>query len=239
MTIPETTEAVVGEPAGLYGEVMDDPEAGAALVRDLNWQIDQMGPRGIKNSAGHPYNPAYYKRGLDSAVQRGNSAVVKYVQGFLYKPPSGGYKKLEAADALDLACEALVVDAEKPYSHLFTDEDRQAARNRLEPHIKAIDTRKAARLTRIEKRRAKLPADVAELNALASDAVDSEVAIAINLRILEATPEDVVAWNRLGRAYEDLGLFDAAGDAFQSVLAIDPQNPIAKRRLRDVERRIG
>jgi tetratricopeptide (TPR) repeat protein len=218
---------------------MDEPEPGTALVRDLHWQIEQMGPRGIKNSAGNPYKPSYYKRGLNNAVVRGEQAVVEYVRGYLYKAPSGGYKKLQDADSLDLACEALVADAEKPYSHLFTDDDRQAARDRLAPHIKAIDARKSARTTRIEKRRLQLPDDVTELRALAGDAVGSEDSIAINLRILERTPDDVVALNRLGRAYEALGLFDAAGETFGKVLAIDPHNPIAERRLRDCERRVG
>ena len=229
---------MVREPGGLYGGGMDDREAGASLVRDLRWQIDQMGPRGIKNSGGNPYTPSYYKRGLDNAVERGQQAVVEYVQGYLYKAPSDGYKKLEDADSLDLACEALVADGDKPYSHLFTDRDRQAARDRLAPHIEAIEARKAARRTRIEARRAQLPPDVTELRALAGAAVGAEDAIAINLRILERAPDDVVAMNRLGRAYEALGLFDAAGDAFGKVLAIDPQNAIAKRRLRDVERRL-
>ena len=62
---------------------------------------------------------------------------------FLYKPPSDGYKKLEEADSLDLACESLVMDANKPYASLFTDADRAAARARLAPHIEAIETRKA------------------------------------------------------------------------------------------------
>jgi hypothetical protein len=50
---------------------MEDREAATALARDLRWQIEQMGPRGIKNSAGNPYNPSYYKRGLTNAVERG------------------------------------------------------------------------------------------------------------------------------------------------------------------------
>lgn len=218
---------------------MDEPEPGTALVRDLHWQIDQMGPRGIKNSAGNPYQPSYYTRGLHKAVVRGEQAVVEYVRGYVYKAPSGGYKKLQDADSLDLACEALVADAEKPYSHLFTDEDRKAARARLAPHIEAIEARKAERRTRIETRRTQLPDDVTELRALAAGGAGSEDAIAINLRILERTPDDVVALNRLGRAYESLGLFDAAVDAFGKVLAIDPRNPIAERRLRDIERRVG
>lgn len=216
---------------------MDDPDAVAALVSDLHWQIDQMGPRGIKDSAGNPYNPAYYKRGLKAAVESGGSAVPDYVRRYLYKPPSNAYKKLEAADSLDLACEAVVADADKPYAHLFTDADREAARKRLAPHIKAIAARKAARQARIDKRHASLPAGVDELRELAADVVGSEDAIAINRGILEQAPDDPVAMNRLGRAYEALGLIDEAQDVFRKAVELDPDNAIATRRLRDLERR--
>src|SRR3954451_23171920 len=136
---------------------MDERDAIAALVSDLHWQIDQLRPRGIKDSAGNPYNPAYYKRGLQSAINRGGLAVAEYIRRYLYKPPSGGYKKLEEADSLDLACEALVADESKPYSHLFTDADRSAAVARLATHIRAIEARKAATQARIDARRTELP----------------------------------------------------------------------------------
>src|SRR4051794_20117507 len=122
---------------------MDDQAAVAALVSDLHWQIDQMRPRGIKDAAGNPYNPSYYKRGLDNALDRGGLAVVEYVRRYLYKPPSDGYKKLEVADSLDLACEWLVGDDMKPYAHLFSQDDRRIARERLAPHISVIDERKS------------------------------------------------------------------------------------------------
>ena len=128
---------------------MNERDAVAQLVSDLHWQIDHLKPRGIKDTAGNPYNPSYYKRGLDNAIERGGLEVVEYVRRFLYKPPSDGYKKLEEADSLDLACESLVVDAEKPYASLFTDADRTAARERLAPHIKAIESRKAEHRARI------------------------------------------------------------------------------------------
>src|SRR3954453_23506531 len=95
---------------------MNDRDAIAALVSDLHWQIDQLRPRGIKDNAGNPYNPSYYKRGLQNAIDRGGVAVADYVRRYLYKPPSDGYKKLQDADALELACEALVADADKPYA---------------------------------------------------------------------------------------------------------------------------
>ena len=49
-------------------DVMTDQEAISALVGDLQWQIDQMRERRIKNNAGHPYNPSFYKRGLEDAI---------------------------------------------------------------------------------------------------------------------------------------------------------------------------
>lgn len=133
----------------------DDQTAIELLISDLHWQIDQMGPRGIKNATGHTYNPSYYKRGLNNSLQRGGLEPVEYVRGYLYKPPSDGYKKLEDADALDLACEALVEDAEKPYAHLFTDGDRQSASKRLAPHKEAIEKRKAERRASVDEARAR------------------------------------------------------------------------------------
>src|SRR5438270_8662486 len=107
-------------------QAMDDRDAIAALVSDLHWQIDQLAPRGIKDAAGNPYTPSYYKRGLQNAIDRGGLSVVGYIGGFLSKPPSEGYRKLEDGDSLDLACEALIADPHKPYAHLFTDAERDA-----------------------------------------------------------------------------------------------------------------
>ena len=76
---------------------MNDDDAIAALVSDLHWQIDQLGPRGIKDKSGNPYNPAYYKRGLRNAIDRGDLAVAEYVRGYLYKAANDGYRKLEEA----------------------------------------------------------------------------------------------------------------------------------------------
>ena len=118
---------------------MDVSDATVALVADLHRQIDQLKPRGIKNASGNAYNPSYYKRGLANAQERGGTAVAEYVKGYLYRPPSDGYRKLEMAHALDLACEWLVLDESKPYAVLFSDADRIAARERLAPHIAAVE----------------------------------------------------------------------------------------------------
>lgn len=216
---------------------MDEREATAALVSDLQWQIDQLKHRGITDKAGNPYNPSYYKRALKTAVIKGGPAVADFVRGYLYKPPSAAYKKLQEADALDLACEWLVADEAKPYAHLFTEEDRAAARKRLAVHIEAINDRKAKAQQRIDKHQAGLSGDVATLRGLAADSPTVEQAIAINSAILEQEADDPVALNRLGRAYEEAGRSEDAIAAFERAVAADPGNAIAKRRLEGLRRR--
>jgi tetratricopeptide (TPR) repeat protein len=216
---------------------MDDRAAIAVLVSDLHWQIDQLGPRGIKDRAGNPYTPSYYKRGLRNAIDSGGIAVAEYVRGYLYKDASDGFRKLEEADSLDLASEALVIDESKPYASLFSEEDRAVARARLAPYIDAIERRKAERVARIAARRSELPKDLAGLRERAAVATDPEDVIAVNTEILERAPEDGVALNRLGRAYEKIGSPDLAEETFRRAVEADPRNAIAARRLRDLKRR--
>ena len=64
---------------------MDDRDAIAALISDLHRHIDQLGPRGIKDNAENPYNPSYYKWGLQNAIDRGGLSVADYVSRFVYK----------------------------------------------------------------------------------------------------------------------------------------------------------
>jgi tetratricopeptide (TPR) repeat protein len=216
---------------------MDDPGAISSLISDLYWQIDQLPRRGVKDAAGNPYNPSYYKRGLKRAVDTGGLAVADYVRRYLYRPPSDGYKKLEEADSLDLACEALVADADKPYARLFTDADRRAARKRLAPHMEAIEQRRVASKERVANQRLDLPDDLAALRQLAANAEPSERAVAINQAIVSREPRDTVALNRLGRAYEAIGAVNDAQTCYSSVLGIDPANRVARRRLYDLEAR--
>ena len=212
----------------------NDGRAIALLVTDLHWQIDQLPRRRIKDSAGNPYNPSYYKRGLQNAINVGGVSVADYVRRYVYKSPSDGYRKLEEAYSLDLACEALVADASKPYAHLFTDEDRAAARARLAPYIQAIEARKAASRALIDARSSDLPDDLEQLRALATQPTQPENAVAINRAILRQDAYDIVALNRLGRAYAELRSTDQAEQTFRDVLALDPGNGIATRRLREL-----
>lgn len=215
---------------------MNDHDAIAALVADLHWQIDQLEPRGIKNKAGGPYDPSYYKRGLRNAIDRGDLAVADYVRRYLYKAASDGYRRLEEADSLDLTCEALVADESKPYAHLFTEADRAAARKRLARHMDGIARRKAATSARIDARRSELPDDIAQLREQAAETTRPEDAIAVNTAILRLAPDDSVAMNRLGRAYEAIGSIAQAKQTFQHAVEVDPDNKIAIGRLRDLVR---
>lgn len=214
------------------GESVDDRDAVAALITDLHWQIDQMGPRGIKDAAGKPYNPSYYKRGLQLAIERGDLAVPEYIRRYLSKPPSEGYKKLEEANSLDLACETLIADASKPYSYLFSDAERTKARERLAPHLAAIERRKAEREHRIAIATDSLPHDLSKLRELAAEAKDPEDSIAINSAIVAQDGRDVVALNRLARGHEALGTKHLAVEIFREVIRLDPANAIATRHLR-------
>ena len=63
------------------------------------------------------------------------------------------------------------------------------------------------------------------------------MAVAINEAIVEQDQDDVVAHNRLGRAYAGVGLPERAEVAFARVLELDPGNPIATRRLAELGRK--
>jgi tetratricopeptide (TPR) repeat protein len=58
-----------------------------------------------------------------------------------------------------------------------------------------------------------------------------EEAASLNKTILEAQPNDVDTWNRLGKALLELGRYREAHDAYGKSLALDPVNSIAKRNL--------
>jgi len=56
-------------------------------------------------------------------------------------------------------------------------------------------------------------------------------AVAVNRAILERFPNDVEAWNRLGRALLELGRYAEARDAYRRAVELDPNNVIAQRNL--------
>ncbi len=74
-------------------------------------------------------------------------------------------------------------------------------------------------------------ADQAVAAALDADWVR---AVELNTRILEASPDDVEARNRLGRAYFEQSKLDEARAAFAEVLKAEPYNSIALRGMQRV-----
>lgn len=56
-------------------------------------------------------------------------------------------------------------------------------------------------------------------------------AVAVNQSIIELLPTDIDAYNRLGRAYMELGEFAKAKDAYGHTIELDPYNSIAQRNL--------
>jgi len=74
--------------------------------------------------------------------------------------------------------------------------------------------------------RARALADQATAAALEAD---WPRAAELNQKLVEASPEDVEARNRLGRALLELGRLDEAKAAFAEVLKIEPYNSIAIR----------
>ncbi len=56
-------------------------------------------------------------------------------------------------------------------------------------------------------------------------------AIAANKSLLESFPDDVEAYNRLGRAYMELGEYALAREAYETAIELDSYNIIAKKNL--------
>jgi hypothetical protein len=62
-----------------------------------------------------------------------------------------------------------------------------------------------------------------------------ETAIQLNQEIIERSPRDAEAYNRLGRALLEFRRLTAAHEAYSNALKIDPANMIARRNLQRME----
>ena len=56
-------------------------------------------------------------------------------------------------------------------------------------------------------------------------------AVAANKSLIESFPNDADAYNRLGRAYMELGEYSRAREAYSRAMELDPYNTIAKKNL--------
>ena len=61
-------------------------------------------------------------------------------------------------------------------------------------------------------------------------------AVAANVSILASFPNDVDAYNRLGRAYLELGEYSRSKEAYERAMELDPYNAIAKKNLHRLSR---
>jgi hypothetical protein len=86
-------------------------------------------------------------------------------------------------------------------------------------------TREDEKLLRFKQQRSKDAIDLA-MQARWQDAVE------VNKEIIESFPEDVDTFNRLGRAYMELGEYNKAKEAYRRSVKLDPYNAIANRNLR-------
>jgi len=57
-------------------------------------------------------------------------------------------------------------------------------------------------------------------------------AVAANKSLIESFPNDVDAYNRLGRAYMELGEYSLSKEAYGRAIELDPYNAIAEKNLR-------
>jgi tetratricopeptide (TPR) repeat protein len=88
-------------------------------------------------------------------------------------------------------------------------------------------TREEERLVRYKQQRSKEAIDLA-MQGRWQEAVD------VNQEIISNFPRDVDAYNRLGRAYMELGQLAKATESYSRTVEIDPYNAIANRNLRRI-----
>ncbi len=58
----------------------------------------------------------------------------------------------------------------------------------------------------------------------------------LNRQIIEASPKDIEAHNRLGKALMEIGKYDEAREAYNHTLRIDPTNTIAQKNIQRLDK---
>jgi tetratricopeptide (TPR) repeat protein len=212
---------------------MPSPEQHRALLSDCRGIARALPDSGVLDDGGHPYRARRFERKLDSVADN-PVGLLEYIRGMAHRT-SDGYEALVKYNRLDLSVETLIIDESKIYAPLFSTENRAAAKAKLDRQAREVENLVRDRAQQVRDKqaaiRSKLPEDVEELRTLASKTEDPDEAIAINESILDRVPTDVVALNRLGRAWRKVGSTDQARQTFQRVLKLDPSNQIAARHL--------
>ncbi|OGE23744.1 hypothetical protein A2688_02155 [Candidatus Daviesbacteria bacterium RIFCSPHIGHO2_01_FULL_38_8] len=80
--------------------------------------------------------------------------------------------------------------------------------------------------------------DSSDISSLHRQAIDAalncnwEKAIELNKQIIELSPDDIASLNRLAKAYFEIGKYKDSKKTYESVLKIDPYNPIAQKNIK-------
>jgi hypothetical protein len=116
-----------------FRAVNDGQKALLARLREI---VDETPRSGALNAAGLPLHITRFSQAVERRAEDG-PALVAYVRSKVYEPATGSYNALIKAGRPNLTAEAVVADAEAPWSSAFTDNDREAARRRLGSMLEA------------------------------------------------------------------------------------------------------
>jgi len=210
----------------------------------LEWQDIFRSEIDVRLDNGSRYVPNGGSQGLQLLRKDVNAfdEAIRIWGGPSEDPDSGtqGYDRIVDQAGIEYTWEWFLIEPTRPWASAVPEHVRdriEADLDRRDSHALArAKTEAEARQQRIEAHRAGLPLDLAALGRLAAETRDAEAAIAINSAITSREEADLAALNRLGRAYQAIGMIDEAREAFQRVLAVDPANSIASRRLNELSR---
>ena len=117
--------------------------AQAALLARLREVVAETPPSGAGGADAKPYHPTRFAQAIERRAEDGD-ALVKYMRTKLRARATGGYDALIEAGREDLTVEAIVADADAPWSGAFDDDDRRAASERLGTLVEAERAKRAA-----------------------------------------------------------------------------------------------
>ena len=118
-------------------------DAQRALLDRLRELVIETPKSGALNAGKQPYHPTRFAQAVERRADDGD-ALVKYVRAKVHAPATDGYDALIEAGRPDLTVEALVADADAPWTPEFDDDDRRAASERLGTMLEADRVRRDA-----------------------------------------------------------------------------------------------
>jgi tetratricopeptide (TPR) repeat protein len=210
----------------------------------LQWQDIFRTEIHVRLDNGSRYVPNGGSQGVQ-LLRKGVNAfdeAIRIWSGLTDDPDSGtqGYDRIVDQAGIEYTWEWFLIDPSRPWANAVPE----LVRDRIEADLDRRDrdalarakAKAAARQQRIATHQSELPEELSALRRLAVETRDAEAAIAINSAIARQDEADLAALNRLGRAYQAMGMTGEAKKIFHRVLALDPGNTIAGRRLTELNR---